>query len=176
MATTKTINYQNGKICKIVSLEPNDEHVYFGSTIQNLSARMATHRNDGKNEKLKDIKVYKYLNNINWNCAIILLENYPCKSKEELLSRENEHILANKDNPFCLNIKCSILTDEQKKDHQKRYAKENRENIKEKNKYWYTNNKEKVNIKHKQYYLENKEHLLTLQQKYYEDNTQEIKK
>ena len=85
--SSKTINYQNGKIYKIVSLECDDEHVYYGSTTRILSARMSQHRSDSKNERCKNMNIYKYFNSINWNCAIVLVESFPCNNREELFAK-----------------------------------------------------------------------------------------
>ena len=119
--SSKTIKYENGKIYKIVSLESDDEHVYYGSTTQWLSARMAQHRSDSKNEKVQNRDILKYFNSINWNCAIVLVEHFPCKNREELFAKENEYILKNKSNPFCLNSRCATFDYENYFKYRKEY-------------------------------------------------------
>jgi len=67
------INYQNGKVYKIIN--ENNEIVYIGSTAQELLCdRYKTHKHKSPNNK------------------IILIENYPCNSKQELCMREQQII------------------------------------------------------------------------------------
>ena len=72
--------YQNSKIYKIVN-DTNDK-IYYGSTTQKyLCSRMAQHRgnyNKTTSKLLGDLKT----------CKIILVENYPCNTKDELSKRE----------------------------------------------------------------------------------------
>ena len=89
------VNYANGKIYKIESInaiEGNDD-IYIGSTSkQYLSQRMNKHRSDynywrkGKTKKTYSYGIFeKYGVD---NCRIILLESFPCQSRDELTSRE----------------------------------------------------------------------------------------
>lgn len=97
-------DYQNGKIYKIVCDTTNK--VYYGSTTKKyLSSRLNTHK-------------HAYLNNLNsytsryvlegGNYSIILVENYPCNSKDELHQRERYYIennnCVNRVNPYISNI------------------------------------------------------------------------
>jgi len=66
------VNYENGKIYKI--LNKNNEIIYIGSTVNKLCRRFSTHRHRGNNNK------------------IILIENYNCNCKEELVQKEQEII------------------------------------------------------------------------------------
>lgn len=86
-------DYQKGKIYKIMNINfPND--IYVGSTARKLCQRMAQHRSYSKLDKYQDTKIYNFINNnggwLNWN--IILIEAYPCNSKEELKAKEQHHI------------------------------------------------------------------------------------
>jgi len=82
-------DYANGKIYKIVG---EDGSVYFGSTTQCLKLRMGQHRyNKGTTAH------QKIISQMDWN--MILVENYPCESKKELLDREATYI---RENP-CVN-------------------------------------------------------------------------
>ena len=93
--------YQNAKIYKIVSNAI--DQVYIGSTYQALSARMSGHRKNFK----------RYMNGLDkmfctsfsileyGDAEIILIENCPCESKEELKARERFHI----ENNNCVNKK-----------------------------------------------------------------------
>jgi hypothetical protein len=79
--------YINGKIYALVS--ESAKVVYYGSTIQRLSQRKGEHVRDYKN----------YLYNDGWKCSsfdvlkhedakIILIEEFPCKTRLELEQRE----------------------------------------------------------------------------------------
>ncbi len=79
------MDYNNSRIYKIVN-DVND-NIYVGSTTQLLCQRMATHRNNVK--KYPNRKIYQLMNTIGIeHFKIILIEKYPCKSREELNTRE----------------------------------------------------------------------------------------
>jgi hypothetical protein len=90
-------NYQNAKIYKIVN-DALPDLVYYGSTIQRLSVRMAGHRRDWKFKTNKPTSIK--LNEVG-TPIIVLVENYPCNTKEELHQRERWYI----ENHTCVN-KC----------------------------------------------------------------------
>jgi hypothetical protein len=123
-------NYQNGKIYKIISYQTDD--IYIGSTCELLCKRLASHKADfkswnyGKQKYITSYELLKYEDH-----QIILIENYPCNSKEELTAREAYHIR----NTKCVNkfIPCRTMKEyyEDNKEHLKQYNLE----YKEKNKY-----------------------------------------
>jgi len=136
--------YQKGKIYKIV--DNTSDMIYIGSTIQSLSNRKAKHKN----------KYQTYLNGKCWkttsfdiiangNYDIILIENYPCNSKDELHARERYWI----ENTVCINKHLPSRTreeyrethKEQKAITDKLYAEKNKEKIKEYKKKYYEENK-----------------------------------
>lgn len=81
----KNKRYENGKIYKLVN--DIDEKIYVGSTCNSLAQRFGYHKLDGEINGHR--QVYKHLNLIGWqNVHIILIEEYPCKNKEQLISRE----------------------------------------------------------------------------------------
>lgn len=83
-------DYSKGKIYKIVNDINND--IYIGSTVQQLSNRMGTHRSFSKIDKYKS-PIYTNMRGLGAQAfKIILLENYPCASKEELIAREQHWI------------------------------------------------------------------------------------
>ena len=91
-------NYQNGKIYIITGSET--EKVYLGSTVKYyLSNRLNSHRQD------KDCSSQIIIDN-NKEHNIVLLETYPCNSKNELLWRERywydllKNIVVNKNYPI----------------------------------------------------------------------------
>jgi hypothetical protein len=125
-------NYQNGKIYSIRS--PNTEKYYIGSTIQNLSMRMALHRTLKNPTSSKEI--------INSGGAYIeLIENFPCNNKEELLKREGELIRQFKDN-----IVNKGIAGRTKKEYMKEYNEDNKEQINIYQKKYFEDNKDKIKI------------------------------
>ena len=93
--------YENGKIYKVVDLSYNE--CYIGSTCENLSQRMARHRQEYNRfleGKRRNITVFQIFDKYGVeNCKIELLENYPCNSREELMKKEGENIR----NTVCVN-------------------------------------------------------------------------
>jgi len=80
-------DYQKGKIYKLVS--DHTDEIYIGSTIQSLCKRLSGHKRDFKRETLRCMS--KKLIELG-DVKIILIENIPCDSKEELLKRERHYI------------------------------------------------------------------------------------
>jgi hypothetical protein len=148
--------YQNGKIYQIVSFSHPDL-IYYGSTIQTLSMRFAGHRRDTKKENSNSSKQIICFD----DAKILLIENYPCNSKEELNKREGEYIRNN----ICVNKRIEGRTKEE-------YYEDNKELIKEKNKEYYEGNREKIKENSKIYNDNNKEKI-TEKQKIYRDNNRE---
>jgi hypothetical protein len=88
------VNYKRSKIYKIqpINAGPTDK-VYFGSSANPyLSARLAEHTTkfnlwlEGK-YRVKSALFDLFLEEAPENCEIVLLETYPCSSKDELNQR-----------------------------------------------------------------------------------------
>jgi len=109
------VNYANGKIYKIVG---ETGATYYGSTTVSLRERMYSHRADQKTSAYREI-----ISQMEYE--IILIENYPCKSRKELEIREGWYI---RENP-CVNRRIPGRT------------------MKE----WYEDNREEINTKAKAY-------------------------
>ena len=147
--------YQNSKIYKIVSLS-NPDLVYYGSTIVNLCKRMSQHRALSNKTSSKQIIELG-------NAIILLVELYPCNSKEELNRREGEFILNN----VCVNKMVAGRTRKESlkayyelnKDKDKEYKLKNKDTIKKRMKEYYENNKDK----YKEYIKNNRDHINTKQ-------------
>ena len=79
-------NYQLGKVYKLVN--DDDDQIYIGSTTQRyLCNRMTIHRNDHKlGRKMSACKILEKT-----NPRIVLIELWPCNSKDELTAREEHH-------------------------------------------------------------------------------------
>ena len=140
-------DYSTGKIYKLTSNQTDD--IYIGSTVCKLCKRMTKHRNDykrynnGKHHYVSSFEIVKYD-----DCKIILVELFPCNSREELTAREQHHI----DNTQCIN-KSRAYTGLTITEYQKQYREDNKEILKEKNKQYREDNREKVI----EYYQNNKE-------------------
>ena len=163
-------NYQNSKIYQIVSPSHPEVPPYYGSTTTSLSVRMAGHRRSYKlptNITSKLILCYD-------DATILLIENCPCNSKEELDRKEGEYILNND----CVNKKVSGRT---RKEHylankgaiseqQKIYYEANKGAILEQQKKYCQTHKEAVSEWHKAHYTAHKEAVLEQSKKYYQAN------
>ena len=82
-------------LCKIYKVINNvDNEIYIGSTTQLLCRRMAVHRCLAKNNlSTCRLAIHKHMASVGVDkCYIELVENYPCKSKEEQHKREGEWI------------------------------------------------------------------------------------
>ena len=135
-------DYQKGKIYKIV--DSNEEMVYIGSTVNTLARRMVNHRADYNRNHFTTSHIIFNKYGVE-NCKILLLENYPCNSKEELNRREAELI-----KEFdCVNKQIPNQTD-------KEWRKKNKEKIAQKAKDYCEKNKEKISERRKIYYQKNK--------------------
>tara|TARA_R110000787_G_scaffold286081_1_gene403275 strand:+ start:606 stop:1232 length:627 start_codon:yes stop_codon:yes gene_type:complete len=142
------INYQQGRIYKIINTDTNDI-VYVGSTTQQLSHRYTKHKHKAPNHK------------------IILIENYPCNSKEELCMKEQQFI---EQKTNLLNKLKAYRSEEQKKEYKKEWRKNNKEYYIE----WCKNNKEQIKEKTKEWREENKKKYKEYQKEYRENNKTEI--
>jgi hypothetical protein len=162
-------NYQLGKIYRITCNLTNQN--YYGSTCEpTLSKRLAKHVSNFKDWlKLKNhatyITSYEILKNGDY--VIVLVENYPCNNKDELLARERYYI----ENNECVN---KVIPKRTKAETDKAYAIANKDKIQEYKKQYYEINKEKIIEKGKIYYEDNKEKLLDYHKKYYEEHKEEI--
>ena len=144
-------DYSTGKIYKVIN--PQNEIIYIGSTTQTLSQRFCRHEHKAIGNK------------------IILLENCPCNSREELVKREQE-LIEQSDN--LLNKFRAYMSEEQHKEYRKKYYKQynetNRNKISEKAKIYYEKNKNKITEKSKEHYENNKEN----KKEQYEKNKNKI--
>ena len=75
------VNYSNSRIYKLVN--DVDDKIYVGSTTSRLSIRKCQHKTTA--QRKPNIRVYKHLNEVGWDHVnIVLIENYECKTKEQL--------------------------------------------------------------------------------------------
>jgi hypothetical protein len=161
------VNYQQGKIYRLVCNTTG--LVYVGSTCEpTLARRLNGHKSDYKYSlKIGNgfITSFKILENNNYE--IILIESFPCSSKDELHQRERYYI----ETMDCVN---KNIPTRPKKEQKIEYNEKNKEKIVEYRKYYRENNKEKIVEYKKQYFEENKETIMEKQIKYYEENKDTI--
>tara|TARA_R110002096_G_scaffold289555_1_gene483793 strand:- start:44 stop:481 length:438 start_codon:yes stop_codon:yes gene_type:complete len=117
------MDYSKGKIYKIVA----DNGVYVGSTINTLHRRFQKHKYDLK----KSRKCYSSKLNLD-TAEIILLENYPCKSRNQLLWKEREWM----EKIECVNKDRPIITGEERKEYQKQVSQTNKPKYNQWRKQW----------------------------------------
>ena len=144
--------YKNGKIYKIVCNITNE--IYIGSTVEILEERLRKHILPGKNRCMSRNILDR------GDYEIILIKNYPCNSKEELLWEERRQL----ENNICVNKRLPIMTKEEKK-----------EKIKERKKIYREKNKEELSKKEKEYREKNKEKRAEKRKIYTEKNKEKIK-
>jgi hypothetical protein len=162
------INYKNGKIYKIEPVNGEEGEIYVGSTTkQYLSQRMTAHRaayNRWKNGNCNKVTSYDLFDKYGMdNCQIILLENCPCGSRDELHARESHFIRT-------LNCVNKVTLGRTKKE----YKIDNKEHLSEQAKIYREKNKEYISEQAKMYYHDNKEQLSEYKKEYYETNKKTI--
>jgi hypothetical protein len=157
------VNYQQGKIYRIV--DNTNNNMYIGSTCKKLlSQRLAAHISDYKcflNGKRSYITSFEIVKNNNY--AIVLLEAYPCNSRDELLAKERFYIETNN----CVNKIIPGRTD-------KEYRENNKDIILKYQKNFYENHKEQVKERRKLYSEKNKEAISKQKANYYQLKKQQV--
>ena len=163
------VNYKLGKIYKLVS--NNTGKQYIGSSCQKkLCSRLTGHVRKGNTCSSREIIE-------DGNYEIILIENFPCDSKDELHKRERYYIetldCVNKVIPTRTQQEYYVANREQRKEYcknNKDIIKEYYENNKDRIKKYYENNKEQ----RKEYCKNNKERILEQAKEYYKKNKERI--
>ena len=158
------VDYNNSKIYKLVS--DVTDAVYIGSTTQRLSQRLSEHKASYKlylNKKFRYVTSFE-LFKLESPVHIVLIQNFPCKNKDELHARERYYI----ESESCLNRNIPGRSKQE-------YRNDNREQIKEYFKEYYVDNREEIKEYSKQYYLQNKEEKKAQVKQYYVDNKETIK-
>jgi hypothetical protein len=150
------------------------ENIYIGSTA-NFRMRKCQHKNscNSVNDRNHNESKYQYIrDNGGWdNWKMVWIEDYPCKSKRELLLREDEVMLQYQNR---LNKRKAHMTYEEKKEKQKKYHQDNRDKILEQQKEYKQANREIILQKNKEYYKDNHEKLLQKNKEYKQANCEII--
>lgn len=150
--------YANGKIYSIRSHQTDD--IYIGSTCLPLYKRFYSHKSDYKlylNEKkhyISSFDIIKYDDSY-----IELIEDFSCKTKQELARKEGEHIRANN----CVNKFIAGRTKKESYEDNKQLIKnrleKKKEQIKNQRKSFRENNKEHIFLQKKEYRETHKEQI-----------------
>ena len=155
-------DYINGRIYFVEPIcEHEDNEVYYGSTLQKLCKRMDKHRSsykswmDGKSQKVMCYDLFEKYGL--QNCKIYLVELYPCKSREQLESREGYYIR----NYDCVNKNIPGRT-------QKEWCIDNKDKLSEYYKEWCNDNKDKIVNYQKEYHNKNKDKIHTRKNVHYD--------
>lgn len=116
--------YSRAKIYRLVG----GGKTYYGSTCLSLAKRMAYHRSDYKRfiaGNYNKVSSFEIMNEP--DVVIVLVEEYPCSNKEQLLARERYWI----ENNECINKNAPIRTTLEKKERYDRMLEQRREKTKE---------------------------------------------
>ena len=159
----------------------NDSDVYVGSTCQPLSKRMADHRIAMNSKRKRDFNMNLYVKMREYgahNFYTELLEEYPCKNKEQLRAKEGEYIRS----LSTLNKRIEGRTieewrkdnEEYLKEHYKSYYSKNKPKIQQYKQEYAIINKTKIQEYKKNYNAINKVMLNEKAREYYNNNSEEI--
>jgi group I intron endonuclease len=155
--------YDNGKIYKLWSLETNE--IYVGSTVQPLHKRLYEHRSKARQTPCSRV-IYQEMNSLGIDSfSIELIEDYPCKSLNELHRREGHWI---RELRATLNKFVAGRTG-------KEYREENKDKIHTYRKSWVQSNTEKLNEYRNEYNELNKDNLRARAHEYRCNNLEEKK-
>jgi hypothetical protein len=142
------VNYANSKIYKIecINAVEGDGNIYIGSTTKKyLSSRMVCHRKDYVQWKNGNVKIgrltsFELFDKFGVkNCRIVLLETFPCTSRDELNAKEATYIRSLK----CVN---KVILGRTKA----MYREENRDYLIKKENEYYQKNKIDINERRSQ--------------------------
>lgn len=137
-------NYTYAKIYKIIS--PSTEKIYIGSTTKKyLCQRYATHRAQYKKYLIGEHHYITCFDILQYgDSKIVLIESYPCNTRDELLAKEQEYltmlgdVTVNKYNAHGLNLEKRQRTMRQyiqdNQDEIRQYQKEYQKEYRKKNK------------------------------------------
>jgi len=166
------VNYQNGKIYQIIC--HTTSKCYIGSTCaKTLAYRLSGHVSQYKHfleTGTKYISSIEVLQNNNYE--ILLLEEYPCHSKDQLHARERFYTQSLE----CVNKRKNqgIIAELGHDEYQKYIYNSNKEEIKKRVNEYRLENKETISIKKKEYQEKNKEVISKKSKQRYQKNRDDI--
>ena len=170
----KMPNYNKAVIYKIQHQE-KPELIYVGSTTD-FTNRKSLHKSacNNSNYKNHNSKVYKMIrDNEGWDAfKVIIIKEFPCVSKIELLLEEDKMMIELKSSLNCIK---AHNTDEEKKQQQNKSQKQYDDGNKDKKKQYQEVNKDKIKERMKKYYDTNKDKFKEDMKRYNETNKDKIK-
>jgi hypothetical protein len=144
-------DYSKSIIYRIVCKDPNITDEYIGSTTNHIRRKaLHKHHSNNENNKQYNMKLYKFIRSNGGfeNFDMIMIEEYPCKNKLQLETRErywielrkpslNCNIPTRTDEEYRQTEKCKQYQRTEKyKQYQREYQRERRfKNIEERKKY-----------------------------------------
>ena len=159
-----------GQVYKLLC---DDGHYYIGSTKSELKYRLYHHKQHSL--LWPERKVYNHILSRGWdNTQILRVEEVICKTRDELLIKENEHIKKSLSDPLCLNIKKAHLTKKELLEQQRQYIEENKEKMNAYQANYRKENAEKRCEHSRQYVAEHREEVRAQRKSHYEENKAEI--
>tara|TARA_R110000822_G_scaffold12572_2_gene45367 strand:+ start:388 stop:954 length:567 start_codon:yes stop_codon:yes gene_type:complete len=171
------VNYANGKVYKIES--SLGDKIYIGSTTKaQLSQRMSTHRadykrwKDGKRGAVSSFQLFEEYGLE--NCKIVLLEDCPCETNDQLKAREAHYIRTLE----CVNKFVPLRTkkeyDQENKEKKKAYLAENKDRLSARKKAYRSENKDRISARMREYHAENRDEINAKKIEFYEENKEKI--
>ena len=107
---------------KIYQLVCEDGYYYIGATRNELRKRLYEHKMDSENSLSR---MAKHINKLGWDkVKIVLIEDFPCSNREELLRRMNSIAYSKISDKYCLNFYNHV-------EYNKNYYQENKEKVRE---------------------------------------------
>lgn len=168
------VDYQKTFIYKLCCRDPTISQIYIGHST-NYKNRNQCHKNTCNNINHREYNNYKYRfirqNGGYENWIMIKLYDYPCDSKREAEAEECKNMI---ELNATLNMVKSFITKENKKEYQKEYYQNNKEELKKNKEEYYENNKTEILENKKKYRQNNKTEINEKQKKHYENNKTEI--
>ena len=160
-------------IGRVYKVEVNENDFYIGSTIKSLEKRETKHNFDLR-KNVNKCKLYEECRKNNITKIIcILLEEREIKETKEIRILEDKYI---KELQPSLNERSAYTTEEDKKEYDKEYKENNREDIYKKNREYYINNREKISKQKKEYREKKLETITEYKKQYYINNREKISK
>ena len=162
--------YKTGRIYKLYS--HINEIYYIGSTHNTLRHRLYGHKSFSNrvNKKVSD-----WIEDIGVdNLQIEELHKYEDLTAKQLRTHEDNVIREHLGKEHCLNCRRVYLTEEEKKEYEKQYYEENKDQILQQKKQYREDNKEQIAEKSKLYREANKDKIVKRDKQYYEANKEKI--
>jgi hypothetical protein len=170
------VNYANSVVYKIMSLDPEIDDIYVGSTTA-FRKRKHGHKINCCNESSKEYNRYVYQfirENCGWdNWSMVVIKAYPdIASKMELLKKERKWM--KKLNATLNQTVPGITLELGKTEYGKQHYEKNKDKRLEYNKQYRADNKDKLIEYGKQRYEKNKNKLLEYNKQHYEKNKEHL--